>query len=80
MNKAAEICAFIQTNLVDASVKVDQDTSFEKLGLDSFSIIEIILFIERRYGISLPDKDLTKDNLFSATALAKCIERNQINQ
>ncbi len=80
MNKAAEICAFIQTNLVDSSVVFDKDTSFDKLGLDSFSIVEIILFIERRYGISLRDKDLTKDNLFSASALANCIERNQIKQ
>jgi acyl carrier protein len=77
MKIAEHLCEFIRTSLVGDGVEVTADTSFEKLGLDSFSIIEIILFIERKYGITIPDKELNKENLFSAASLAKCVEKIQ---
>ena len=69
------ICDFIRTNLVGEGVTVEPGTPFEKLGLDSFGLIEIILFIERQFGIALPDKELTKENLFSADTLAACVRK-----
>lgn len=80
MNIAEEVCNYIRSELLDKSVDCNVNTSFDKLGLDSFSLIEIILFIERRYGITLPDKELTKENLFSAASLASCIEKYQIKK
>ena len=75
MTEAEQICEFIRTNLVDKNVDVNPDTPFERLGLDSFSLIEIILFIEREFGITLPDTELNRENLFSAAALAGCLSR-----
>ena len=78
MNITEQLCEFIKANLTGDGVEVTAETPFEKLGLDSFSIIEIILFIERKYGVTIPDKELNKENLFSAAALAKCVEGNQM--
>ena len=77
MNITEQLCEFIKANLTGDGVEVTAETPFEKLGLDSFSIIEIILFIERKYGVTIPDKELNKENLFSAATLAKCVEGNQ---
>ena len=74
MNIADQLCDFIRTNLTGEGVEVTADTPFEKLGLDSFSIIEIILFIERKYGVTIPDKELNKENLFSASSLGSCVQ------
>ncbi len=70
---ADQLCDFIKANLTGEGVEVTAETPFEKLGLDSFSIIEIILFIERKFGVTIPDKELNKENLFSAATLAKCV-------
>ena len=75
MNVTEELLKFISENLVAQGVNVSQDTSFESLGLDSFSLIEIILFIERKFGIALPDKELNKENLYSVKTLATCVEK-----
>ena len=75
MNIAEQLVEFIKANLVGEGVEVTHDTPFEKLGLDSFSLIEIILFVERKFGLTLPDKELNKENLYSAGSLARCIER-----
>ena len=68
-----ELCKFIAENLVAPNVKVEPELPLETLGLDSFSIIEIILFIERKYGLTLPDHELTKENIYSPVSLANCI-------
>jgi len=67
------LCKFISENLVAPGVIVEAESPLELLGLDSFSIIEIILFIERRYGLTLPDMELTKENIYSPSSLANCI-------
>jgi len=72
-----EISAFTKDNIVDANLVFDETSSFKELGVDSFSVIQIVLFIERTYNVSMTDKDLTADNLSSIKALAeftlKCI-------
>jgi acyl carrier protein len=77
MKIAEQLCEFIRTNVVGEGVEVGPDTPFEKLGLDSFSIIEIVLFIERKYGVTIPDNELNKEILFSADTLAACVMRHQ---
>lgn len=67
------LCKFISENLVATHVSVTPATPLQQIGLDSFSIIEIILFIERKYGLTLPDSELTKENIYSPETLAKCI-------
>ena len=69
------LCQFIQTNLVADGVSVVPNTSLTELGLDSFTIIEIVLFIERKYGLTLPDEALSQENIQSAHTLAGCVER-----
>ena len=69
------LCGFIQSNLVADGVVVNGDTSLTQLGLDSFSIIEIVLFIERKYGLTLPDEALSQENIQSASTIAKCVQQ-----
>lgn len=69
------LCGFIQANLVADGVRVEGDTSLTKLGLDSFSIIEIVLFVERQYGLTLPDEALSQENIQSASTIAKCVQQ-----
>ena len=66
---------FIKENLLAENISIDENTSFESLGLDSFSIIEIVLFIERKFGIELSDNDLTKENMHSVHTVSKCIQK-----
>ncbi len=68
------LCIFIRSHLVESGIPVHPATPLSELGLDSFSLIEIVLFVERRYGLALPDEALTFENLHSPDALARCIQ------
>ncbi len=67
-----ELCKFVSANLVAAEVVVENESSLTDLGLDSFATIEIVLFIERKFGVVIPDDMLTKENISSVSALANC--------
>ena len=68
-----QLCEFIQSCLAAPGVAVTPGTSLTQLGLDSFSIIEIVLFIERQYGLTLPDAALSKENIESPQTFAACV-------
>ena len=70
---AEYICIFIRNNLVAEGIEVTPTMPLEQLGLDSFSLIEIILFVERQYHLQLSDEALTRENIFSSEALANYI-------
>lgn len=67
-----ELYNFITSNILAEGVEVNPDTKLSQIGVDSFSVIEIILFIERRFGVILPDELLIPENLKSIEALARC--------
>ena len=73
-----EICGFLRTNIIAEGVSFNENSSLSSLGIDSFSIIEILLFIERRFNIVVPESDLTPDNLKSVAALTRCIHIKSI--
>jgi len=67
-----EICSFIQSELVAKEIVVEPGSFLSEIGLDSFSKIEIVLFLERKFGIELPDEILTPENIESPSSLSKC--------
>ena len=68
----AELTDFVSTNIVDGSIAIEPDTVLTQVGVDSFSIIELVLFLERNYGIALQEKDMLPENFKTINALATC--------
>jgi acyl carrier protein len=66
---------YVRGSILAEGVALDNDTPLASLGIDSVSLVEILLFVERRFGVSVPDEDLTRENLHSVLALARCVER-----
>ena len=71
---AGELCDFLRENILAANVEVTAKTELGNIGVDSFSLMELVLFIERRFGLVLPAESLTPDNIASVGTLsAYCI-------
>ena len=69
----AEIKKYIESNILAEAVQIDAETNLKQVGIDSFSTVEIILFIERRFGVSIPDEKLVPDNFKTIQALAATV-------
>ena len=71
-----ELCSYIKSMIVDKRVVVEPKTNFNQIGIDSLSLIELVLFVERKFNIALPEEDLLPENFKSAETLAKCAFRH----
>ena len=55
--------------------KLKDEDSLIKGGLiDSWSLAQVGLFLEDEYGFSVPDSDLTADNMDSVEMIARYVE------
>jgi acyl carrier protein len=70
---AAKLCEFARTNFVAEGVDFDENSPLSQAGIDSFALVELVLFCERVLGVRVPDSHLTPDNLASMSSLANCI-------
>ncbi len=69
-----EIKKYLENNLLSADVNIDANTDLKQAGIDSFSTIEIILFIERKFGVVIPDDKLIPDNFKTLQALSSTVQ------
>lgn len=69
---SAELCAFLQDNILAPGTSIQPDSELALLGVDSYSLMELVLFIERRYGLVLAPDALTPENLLSTHNLSVC--------
>jgi len=58
--------------------KLADDVSLLGQGLiDSTGVLELVSFLEREFGIVLPDEEMTPENLDSVNALCALVERKR---
>jgi acyl carrier protein len=71
---AAQLCEFARTNfLAEGQQDFDENSPLSQAGIDSFALVELLLFCERVIGVRVPDSHLTGANLTSMATLANCI-------
>ena len=69
----AEIKKYIENNILAQGIQIDAASNLKQVGIDSFSTVEIILFIERKFGVSIPDEKLIPDNFKTIQSLAAIV-------
>ncbi len=70
---------FICANIIDAEVNINDEDALKEIGVDSFSIIEIVLFIERKFGVLIPDELLVPETFYSIRSIAEVVEKIKLN-
>lgn len=54
---------------------IEPDTELVESGrIDSLAILDLVVFVEERFGVSLSAEDLTPQNLSSVAALAALVQ------
>jgi acyl carrier protein len=74
---AAALTRFINTRIMAQSRPVRADDDLEAAGVDSMSLLRILLFIEAEFGFWMPDEHLVEENIASPRALARYICRRR---
>lgn len=64
---------FAQAHLLAPNRPLEVQTPLAQAGIDSYSLVELLLFSERTFGVVVPDSHLTQANLATLAALARCV-------
>ncbi|MCH2230582.1 MAG: phosphopantetheine-binding protein [Crocinitomicaceae bacterium] len=65
---------FIKSNILAKDIVLEPDFVLKEVGVDSFSIVEIVLFIERKYGKLIPDHLMVPETFRSVRSIATVVE------
>jgi acyl carrier protein len=57
--------------------KFSDDDNLIEAGLDSMGIMRLVMFIEDKFGVTLPDAEIDPDNLHSLNAIEQWILRHK---
>jgi acyl carrier protein len=76
----ADIRDFIQGHILAAGQALLEDTDLKEAGIDSFSMVEIILFMERQFAISIPDEELVPEHFRNLQSLTRLVSRLSSNR
>jgi acyl carrier protein len=58
---------------------VDVKAPLHTLGLDSMRLVEILVFVEKQFGIDLMDSNLTREDIHTIEALARTVEGRKVS-
>lgn len=70
---SSRLCQYLREHVVAPQVDINERVSLLKAGMDSVALVELLLFIEREMGVSIPDEALTPELFDSVGALAERI-------
>ncbi|MDP4130873.1 MAG: phosphopantetheine-binding protein [Bacteroidota bacterium] len=71
----ADIKKFIETNILAGDITLDAESILQNVGIDSFSMIEILLFIQEKYNMLVPDDQLIPENFKTMASLARMVNK-----
>jgi len=78
MSMRDEIEQFIRENFIFGESALAPETSFVEGGvLDSTSVLELVSYLEERFGISVEPDELNLENLDSVARVEAFVQRKQ---
>ena len=66
---------FLRRDVFGPEVVVSEDTDLIASGFDSFSLVNLMLFVEQTYGLWIPEREITAANFQNTRSLATVVCR-----
>lgn len=80
MDRTEKIRSFILETFLftdDAGALGNEDSFLDRGIIDSTGVLELVMFLEDQFGVSVDDEELVPDNLDSVSRLSAFVERKQ---
>lgn len=72
-----ELHSYLSKHFLAKGVQLAASLPFADFGIDSMTVVELVMFIEEKFDIEIPSDQLTGDNLKSLESLVSCAMANQ---
>jgi acyl carrier protein len=77
MDRKTALTEYIKDEIMrNRNAKLDPDQDLLSAGiLDSLGILQLVAFVEEKFGIKIPDEDVVFENFMSINALVSYLEK-----
>ena len=65
----------VREKLFDGGAPMTVETALFAAGLDSMGIMQLMISIEERFGVRVPEASVTRENFSTASSLAALVRR-----
>ena len=66
---------FLRKEIFSPELSISEETDLIASGFDSFSLVNLMLFVEQAYGLWIPEKEITAATFQNTRSLAAVIFR-----
>jgi acyl carrier protein len=70
-----KLLAFLHREVFAPQLEVTVETDLLAAGFDSMSLVRLLLFVEKTYGLWIPESEITSEALSNLRSLAATISR-----
>ncbi len=70
-----QLLEFLRQGVFSAQVKVSEETDLIANGFDSLSLVALLQFVEKTFGLWIPEDEINETTLKNVTSLATLIAR-----
>ncbi|MCF8025102.1 MAG: hypothetical protein K9J79_04325 [Desulfobacteraceae bacterium] len=70
----AALLAFLKNDIFDPRVEINADTNLIAAGLDSLSLLRILVFIEDNFSLRIPEVEINEERMCSVKNMAGLID------
>lgn len=67
-----KLSEYLKKRFLAKDVELRSELAFSDYGIDSMTVVELVMYIEEEFRIIIPADQLTGDNLRSLDSLAEC--------
>ena len=71
------VSEYLKKRFLAPNVTPKSADKFADYGVDSMTVVELVMYIEEEFGIVIPADQLTGENLTSLDSLVSCAMANQ---
>jgi acyl carrier protein len=74
-NLEEALIGLVREKLFEGGAPLTADTDLFAAGLDSMGIMQLMIVIEERFGVRVPESAVTRENFATAARLAAMVRR-----
>ncbi|HEV7869100.1 MAG TPA: phosphopantetheine-binding protein [Chthoniobacteraceae bacterium] len=76
-NLESQLVSLISDQILETHAGFDADSNLYEAGLDSMALMQLLIVVEKEYGVSIPENALTKQNFSTTRHLAQLIRERR---
>lgn len=76
----SRLLEFLRSEIFDPSVQIEEETDLIEAGLDSLSLLQILMFVQSSFNLRIPEAEINEERIRCPDSIAQLIYELQADR